>query len=85
MSYGKIWIGKEHNTSKCEEPSKDLPFLVPLEIIDLALTVLSQKKARKSELMKLILDVQEKTDQKVKELMEEERKQIQQHATVEKF
>ena len=35
--------------------------------------------------MKLILDVQEKTDQKVKELMEEERKQIQQHTTVEKF
>ena len=82
MSYGKIWIGKEHNTSKCEEPSKDLPFLVPLEIIDLALTVLSAKKSRKSDLMKIILDVQEKTDQKVKELMEEERKQTQQHAIV---
>ena len=72
MAYGKIWVIEEHKNSKSEEITKDLPLMVPLEIIDLALTMLSEKKSRKADLMKIILDVQEKTDQKVKELMEEE-------------
>ena len=46
--------------------------MIPIEIIDLALTMLKEKKSRKSELMKIILNVQEKNDQKVKELMQEE-------------
>ena len=72
MSYGKIWVVKEHKNSKCEDTTKDLPLIIPIEIIDLALTMLSEKKSRKSELMKIILNVQEKNDQKVKELMQEE-------------
>ena len=69
LSYGKIWVVKDH---KSEEKTKDLPLMIPIEIIDLALTMLSEKKSRKSELMKIILDVQEKNDKKVKELMQEE-------------
>ena len=72
MSYGKIWVVKEHKNSKCEETTKDLPLIVPIEIIDLALTMLSEKKSRKSELMKIILDVQEKKDQNALEIRDED-------------
>ena len=72
MSYGKIWVVKDHKNSNCEDTTKDLPLMIPIEIIDLALTMLKEKKSRKSELMKIILNVQEKNDQKVKELMQEE-------------
>ena len=46
--------------------------MIPIEIIDLALTMLTEKKSRKSDLLKIISEVQEKNDQKVKELMQEE-------------
>ena len=59
-------------TSKLNESPEDTPQTIPIDIVNLSLKMLVEKKSRKSELMKIIQEVLRQNNEKLKELLANE-------------